>query len=305
MSVAMPKFGYVCALGLMIWADSAACAEPAPELPSTTARPQHKESAQQHHDPPPLRPDPGALPEGMTLDGVLDRAAQPPPETWPAPILDNQIFSFLLFEQLEYRVTGEGRPNHLGWEAQGWIGTDFNRFWWKSEGEAGFEDVRSGEAENEFLYSRLITPFWYAQAGVRYANEWSPEPYQDTWSAVLGLEGLVPYMFEFAPSLYVSEHGDVSVELEAEYDLRITQRLVLQPRLELALYAQDVERREIGAGFSDAAFDLRLRYEFKRTFAPYIGLRYHSLLGETHHRAKTAGEDPEQLYFLVGLRFAF
>lgn len=245
-----------------------------------------------------------SLPEGMSLDDVLDRAAQPKPDEFPDAIHDDAVRMFTLFEQLEYRVQDDG-PDHLGWEAQGWIGFDFDKFWWKSEGEAGFEGTDEGESENDFLYSRLITPFWNVQVGVRYANEWESTDYEDTWYGVIALQGLAPGMFEMDSSLYVSEYGDVSAEFELEYDLRLTQRLVLQPRAELAVYVQDIEDENIGAGLSDVKLDLRLRYEIKRGLAPYIGVRYKFLVGETANLSQTAGEDTEQLFFLTGIRFAF
>jgi copper resistance protein B len=245
------------------------------------------------------------LPASMTLDDVLDRAAQPPPQGFPKSIDDARWRAFTLFEQLEYRLDTGDTPDHWGWEAQGWIGGDFNKFWWKSEGEAVFDGPDEGETGNDFLYSRLITSFWNIQVGAQYANEWTTHKYHDRWSGVIALQGLAPYKFELDNSLYVSERGDVTFEVEAEYNIRITQRLVLQPRAELAFAAQDVRERDLGAGLTDAHLDLRLRYEIKREFAPYIGVRCRFLVGETHNIARAAGKDTEQLYFLAGVRFAF
>src|SRR5690606_32851669 len=135
------------------------------------------------------------------------------------------------------------------------------------------------------LYSRLITPFWNVQVGAQYANEWMPGDYEDRWSGVIAMQGLTPYKIELDNSLYISEHGDLTFEIEAEYDLRITQRLVLQPRAELSVAFADIPRRNLREGFTGLDLDLRLRYEVKREFAPYIGVRYRTLLGETHHMA--------------------
>ena len=173
------------------------------------------------------------------------------------------------------------------------------------EGEAVFEGDDEGETETDLLYSRLVTPFWNAQIGVQYANGWTRDDYEDRWSGVIGLQGMAPYMFEIDASLYVSEDGDATAEFEAEYDLRITQRLVLQPRAELAFAAQDIPERDIGAGITDAVADLRLRYEIKREFAPYIGVRYRTLVGETDNNAEAAGADSEQVFFMAGILFAF
>lgn len=275
-------------------------------VPNTGDRDQHQQSAATA---PTERPtlvftDDPALPEGMTLDQVLDAAAAPPPADFPDVIMDSPLLSFTLIDQLEYRFADDGR-DHFGWDAQGWIGYDYNRLVWKSEGEAAFEGLDEGESENDLLYSRLVDPFWSVQAGVQYANAWEGEDYDDRWSAAFALQGLAPGMFEIDASLYVSDDADVTATLEAEYDLRLTQRLVLQPRAELGFAAQDVPDRNLGAGMTDATLDLRLRYEFKRELAPYIGLRYAFLVGETADLAEAAGGKREDIALLLGVRLAF
>lgn len=285
---------------------SPALAQSEADPKSTADRPTHEESAERHDEAPPPAPEEApSLPEGMTLDDVLDYAGSPPPEYFPAPVPDDRLYHFTFVEQLEYRVATDDTPDHLGWEAQGWYGGDFNKFWWKSEGEAAFEGSDEGETETDLLYSRLITPFWSVQAGAQYAYGWSPGPDEDRWSAVIALQGLAPYKFELDNSLYVSEDGDMTLAFEAEYDLRITQRLVLQPRTEIGISFQDIPERELGAGFTDATLDLRLRYEIRRELAPYIGLRYASLVGETEEIAEDAGADTQQFLLVGGLRFAF
>lgn len=256
-------------------------AEAMSDLPSTADRPSHQVSAREHRDAMTPEVESPALPEGMTLDEVLDYAAGPPPEHYPAPLSDDKLYMFTLIEQLEYRIADDSTRDRLGWEAQGWIGGDTNKFWWKNEGEAVFESKDEGETETDLLYSRLISPFWNLQIGAQYANEWSSDEYEDRWSGVIALQGLAPYKFELDNSLYISEDGDVTYELEAEYNVYMTQRLILQPRTELGVAAQDIPSRELGAGITDISLDLRLRYEIKREFAPYIGIRYQSLLGET------------------------
>ena len=277
------------------------------DMPSTADRPQHGESAAQHDEAAPESPeiDP-AIPPDMTLQEVFEAAESPPPADFPEPVPDDKLYAFTLFDQLEYRAaTDNEAADRLGWDAQGWIGGDFNKFWWKNEGEAAFDGPDEGETETDLLYARLITPFWYAQVGAQYANEWTQDDYEDRWSGVIALQGLAPYKFEFDNSLYISEDGDVTFVTEIEYDLRITQRLVLQPRSEVGFAFQDVAERRLGAGMTDITLDLRLRYEIKREFAPYIGIRYQSLVGETDNIAEADGEDTEQLFFLAGLRFAF
>jgi copper resistance protein B len=241
----------------------------------------------------------------MTLDDVLDYAAEAPPEDFPAIVPDDRLYGFTLVEKLEYRIAEDDAPDHVGWEAQGWIGRDFHKFWWKHEGEAVFEGPDTGETETDLLYSRLVTPFWNFQAGIQYANEWNTDDYGDWWSGVVAFQGLAPYKFELDNALYLSEDGDVTFTCEAEYDMRITQRLVLQPLAELNFAAQDISERDMGAGITDVNLDLRLRYEIKREFAPYIGIRYRFLAGETADIAEAAGDETSQLYFMAGCRVAF
>lgn len=283
----------------------AALAQDGGGMPDTSDRPMHHESARQHAGEPPPAVENPSVPEGMTLEEVFEYAESPPPPAYPRTIPDDRVYVFTFIEQLEYRMEADDEPDHLGWEAQGWIGRDFHKFWWKQEGEAVFEGADEGESETDLLYSRLITPFWNLQAGVQYANGWEGGSYEDRWSAVAGIQGLAPYKFELDNALYLSEEGDVTFEFEGEYDLRITQRLVLQPRAELTLAARDVSERNLGAGLTDVSLDLRLRYEIKREFAPYVGIRYRTLAGETKDIADAAGRESDFLYFMGGLRFAF
>jgi copper resistance protein B len=281
-------------------------AQSSKEAPHSANHPTHQQSAGAHNDVLSTPIEPAALPEGMTLDDALEYAERGKPDHFPAPLMDHRLRAFVLFEQLEYRVDSGSGPNRLGWENQGWAGYDYDKFWWKNEGEASFEGPdHQGETETDFLYSRLIAPFWNLQFGGQYANQWTSGDYTDRWSGVIALQGLALYKFEFDNSLYISESGDFTFEIEIEYDLRLTQRLVLQPRAELGLSFQDIPERVLGEGLTDAKLDLRLRYEIKREFAPYIGVRYRTLIGETANIAEIAGEDADQVYFLTGLRFAF
>lgn len=281
-----------------------AAAQEKPEPPSTADRPDHLESAEEHDDGTPQEIEDPSIPEGMTLEELLDRAASPPPADWPDVVPDDRSYLFTFIEQLEWRVAEDDADDHLGWEAQGWYGGDLHKLWWKQEGEAVFAGEDRGESETDLLYSRLFTPFWSVQAGIQYANEWGDDSY-DRWSGVIALQGLAPYKFEVDSSLYVSEDGDVTVELEAEYDLRITQRLVAQPRLGTRVAAQDIPDRGLASGFTDVTLDLRLRYEIRRELAPYLGVRYETLLGGTEDLAEEAGGDTGHVRFLAGLRFAF
>ncbi|MFO8086156.1 MAG: copper resistance protein B [Desulfobacterales bacterium] len=293
-------------LAIVLIFGTSALAQNGTELPSTVNRPMHPESAQQLDEPASLSPQiEPAIPESMTLDEVFDYAESPPPSHYTEPVPDSKLYVFTLFEQLEYRIATEETPDHLGWEAQGWIGGDFNKFWWKNEGEAVFDGPDEGETETDLLYSRLITPFWNFQFGAQYANNWTSDDYEDRWSGVIAIQGLAPYKLELDNSLFISEDGDFTFELEAEYNIRITQRMVLQPRTELSFAFQDIPERNLGAGMTDANLDLRLRYEIKRQFAPYIGVRYRLLVGETGNIAEANGIDTDYFTLVTGLRFAF
>tara|TARA_R100001143_G_C3304895_1_gene107368 strand:+ start:47 stop:775 length:729 start_codon:yes stop_codon:yes gene_type:complete len=184
------------------------------------------------------------------------------------------------------------------WDLDGWIGTDENKLWLKSEGENS--DGTLEQAEFWALYSRNVATFWDLQAGLRHDTQ----P-QSTSYAVFGVEGLAPYFFETEAHLFVSDEGDVSARLREENDFLVTQRLILQPYAEVNLFAQDVPEQEIGAGIADGEIGLQTRYEFTRKFAPYIDVRYERKFGETSSIAKSNGEDNDDFIASLGLRLMF
>lgn len=294
-------------LAMMLVSADPAWAQNKPPVPSTAERPLLGESTAAHQEAVPQVPQSEpATPEGMTLEEALNYAESPPPGAFPVAVSDSKLYTFTLFDQLEYRAaTDDDTTDGLGWDVQGWIGGDLNKLCWKNEGEAVFGGTDEGEAETDLLYSRLITPFWYVQVGAQYANEWRQNDYKDRWSGVIALQGLAPYRFEVDNSLYISENGDVTFVTEASYDLRITQRLVMRPRASLAFAAQDIPGRDLGAGVTDVNLDVRLRYEIRRECAPYFGIRRRVRVGETREIAKTGGADTEQVLLIAGVRFAF
>lgn len=186
----------------------------------------------------------------------------------------------------------------IDWDFDGWIGTDENKLWLKSEGER--TDGETEQAEFWALYSRNIATFWDAQIGLRY----DVQP-QSTAYLAIGFEGLAPYFFETEAHLFISEEGDVSLRFRQENDFLITQRLITQPYLEANLYAQDVPDLDIGAGLSSAEIGIQTRYEFTRKFAPYLDLKYERKFGETSSIAKNNGEDNDALIGTIGLRTMF
>lgn len=228
----------------------------------------------------------------------------PPPEKWPEPIHDDSVIGFFMIDRLEYGISDD--DDSLVWDVQGWLGQDYNKFWLKSEGEHEFSSGKDGgENETQLLYSRLIAPFWYLQVGGAYEQLYGEGDNPSRFSGVIGVQGLAPYWFEVEPALFISEDGDISFSFEAEYDLLFTQRLILQPRLESKVAIQQVEKFGVGEGLNNIELGMRLRYEIRREFAPYIGISWNKLIGDTADIARSEGEDDDKLSFLMGIRAWF
>ena len=224
-------------------------------------------------------------------------------EDWPRLRMGQHVYSMLLFDQLEYRVN-DG-PDTFTWDAQGWIGGDNHKLWFKTEGDQERNRDRSGETEVQLLYSRLVSSFWDFQVGLRYDQLYGPG--SDPWRlfTVLGFEGLAPYWFDIEPNLFISDEGDISARLTGTYDLLLTQQLIAQPRFELNVAAQEVEEFGIGEGVHDIELGLRLRYEIWREIAPYIGVSWLRQVGDTADIARREGEVVDNLAFVVGIRLWF
>ena len=234
---------------------------------------------------------------------LLAQSSEPDRSDWPSPIHDNQVFWMLLVEQLEYRLN-DGTDS-LNWDAVAWVGGDYQRLWIKTEGEVDVADDGGGEAELQLLYGRLISPFWDVQAGLRYDQAFGPDGAPGRAFAVIGIHGLTPYQFEVDASLFVSHEGDVSARFEAEYKLLLTQRLILQPDLEINIAAQQVEEFGVGSGLNDIELGLRLRYEVSRQFAPYVGISWTRKFGQTAEFAREEGESTDNLAVIGGVRLLF
>lgn len=204
----------------------------------------------------------------------------------------------ILIDRFEYRA--QGGHDGYAWDSEGWYGGDYDKLWLKTEGEGGFgEAVES--AEMQALYSRAINPWFNLQAGIRY--DIRPKP--DRAHLAVGVQGLAPYWFEIDGALFLSDQGDLTARFEGEYDQRLTNQLILQPRVELDLAAQDVPELGIGAGLSSVEAGLRLRYEFVPEFAPYVGVEYGRRFGGSADFARAAGEKVGGWAFLVGVRAWF
>ncbi len=214
----------------------------------------------------------------------------------PPPVMDNSIFAHVLLDQFEGRTNGP--DNQFRWDGEGWIGTDMNKLWIKSEGFAGGGKVSDGD--HEVFYDRPLPRMRYfdGQVGVRADLDSGPAR---TWAA-LGIEGLAPMFFHLAPTLYVRDGGNIGARISGSYDLLLTQRLVLQPEAEFNFYNKDDAPRETGSGLSDLDTGVRLRYEFSRKFAPYVGFGYSAKYGDAAHFAQQAGDSSSSPRFVYGLR---
>ena len=187
------------------------------------------------------------------------------------------------------------------WNAQGWTGGDINRFWWKTEGEGAF-DGKLHDAEVQALYSRAVAPFWDVQAGVR--QDFRPDG-DDTTHLTLGVQGVAPYWFEVSAAAFLSTDGDLTARAEAEYDQRLTQKWILQPAVEVALSASDIPELEMGSGLTSVTAGLRLRYEIRKEFAPYVGVEWSRSFGDTADYAKARGDDANATRLVVGIKAWF
>jgi copper resistance protein B len=219
-----------------------------------------------------------------------------------AQVMDDHVYSLILFDQLEYRGSGDGNP--VGWDLTSWVGGDFTRLWVKSEGAVATVGG-GGDAEAQVLYSRLFSPFWEWQIGGRVDVQYGGGRTETRVLAVLGLEGLAPYWFEVEPAVFVSHKGDVSARLTATYDMFITQRAIAQPRVEVNGAVQEVPEFGLGAGLNDISLGLRFRYEFRREYAPYLGIDWTQRFAGTADFARQAGEAVSEFALVGGLRMWF
>lgn len=232
------------------------------------------------------------------LAGAVVAAAYSAPVT--AQTMDDMIYTYVSFDELEYVPGAVEEP--VEYKGQMWIGGDFDRVWLKARGE---QSTLEGEGiiEGQALYSRTTSAFWNTQVGVRVDHLYGPGPNATRSHLVLGIQGLAPYWFEVESFVFVSHEGDVSARVEASYDLLLTQRLVLEPEFELNGAVQTVPRFGVGSGPSDLELGARVRYELVREFAPYVGISWVRLVGETADMARTAGGSVSDANFVAGLRW--
>jgi copper resistance protein B len=240
------------------------------------------------------RVPPAALALAILLPLAAEAQQQAAEPGWPQPVENDRSFGYAILNQNELRV---GSPDAYRWEGEGWYGDDVNRLWVKSEGSVDTSSGTADEAEIQGLYSRAVSAFFNLQGGVRY----DLDPSSRGWAA-LGIEGLAPLNWEIGAFAFVSSGGHLAARFEGYHDLNLTQRLVLQPQFELNAYSRANWAARLGTGLTDGDFGLRLRYEFRREFAPYIGVTYEVRFGSTANRVRAAGLSAGELRFVAGIR---
>lgn len=216
-----------------------------------------------------------------------------------AEVMDDDLFTLVLVDELEYRA--RDGSDLVVWEGQARVGNDDHKVALKSRGEYDLDIDKFEAAEFQLLYMRPFDTFADIEFGLRH--DIKPDP--DRTYAVLGINGLAPQWFEFDASAFVSNKGDASARLEAEYDILLTQRLVLQPTAELNVALSDDQPTGVGAGINDVELGLRLRYEVAREFAPYVGISWERRFGKTADFARDEGEDTNDLAGVIGVRLFF
>jgi copper resistance protein B len=230
---------------------------------------------------------------------AAERAAAFPPELegmdMRAHMDDDPLVAVLRGERLE-RVEG----GTLAWDLRAGLGHTFDKLWLRSEGER-----RDGGLEHtvtELLWNHATGPWWDRTLGLRHDS--NPGGRDRDWLAI-GVQGLAPYKFELEATGYLGASGRVAARVEAEYEALLTNRLVLQPRLEANLYGRDDEENRISKGLANASLGLRLRYEFSPRFAPYLGYAWTRRFGDTADRYRAAGDPASEHGWVAGVRFWF
>jgi copper resistance protein B len=209
---------------------------------------------------------------------------------------DTETFGMILFDQFEWRDTDTGSA--LAWDGRLWYGNDYDKALLKTEGER-IDSENEGSAE--LLWDHIFSRWWSLQAGV--AHDFG-EGASRTWAA-FGVQGLAPYWFEVEALVYVGEEGRTAANLSAEYEMFLSQRLILQPKFEVDLYGKDDVANGIGSGLRGIEAGLRLRYEIRREIAPYVGVSWSREFGETADFARARGENSNEVQFVAGMRAWF
>jgi copper resistance protein B len=216
-----------------------------------------------------------------------------------AEAMDDDLFLKIVADELEYRV--QDGSDLLTWEGMAHLGNDDHAVALKTRGAYELDHDAFENAEFQLLYQRPVDDFFDLQAGIRH----DIRPHPARTFAVLGLTGLAPQWIEFDASTFLSERGYLSARLEVEYDILLTQRLILQPSAELALALSDDRETGVGAGLVSLEAGLRLRYEITRDVAPYVGVNWERRFGETARFVRAEGGDPNELAGVFGIRLSY
>lgn len=269
--------------------------------PQQPAPPSPPQPGHEHHapsEPPPGQTQQPTHVHGTTVPPVTDedRAAAFPHDLEGHAVHDRSVHYYVLLDQLEWQPAGAGSA---AWDNTGWVGGDVHRLWFRSEGEV--HDRRLDAADAHVLYGRAISPWWDLVAGVRH--DIRPGPSR-TWAA-FGVQGLAPYWFEVQATAYVGEGLRTHARVEVEYEFLLTNRLILQPLVEVEMYGKDDRPRGIGAGVSTLESGLRLRYEIRRELAPYVGVTWERAYGKTAEFAREDGDAVSRTSVVAGVRFWF
>lgn len=246
----------------------------------------------------------GVVLAATTLSAAQADDGYDAPAGWPSPVVEHSM-GMALFDRLEVTVPDKGEEA-LVWDFQAWYGGDVNRVYLKSEGDNVQGDGEDAEFESlELLYSRLIADYWELQGGIGYQGGVFSDDHAERTYGVIGLQGVMPYGIETDVALQVSDEGDVSASVEGEYDLRLTQRLYLQPRTEIVVAASDVEEFGVGEGLNSVRVGMRLGYEVTRRFAPYLGAYWKKQYGDTGDLSRADGDATEDTGVVAGVRLMF
>lgn len=230
-----------------------------------------------------------------------------PQQRWSSPVNDQENHLFTLIDVLEYRPSTGGTQNNSDyrWDMEGWYGGDYNRVWFKSEGQRDTAFKADYDVDFQLLYGRFIQKYYDFQVGGRVETQSFRGANVTRGQTVIGIEGLVPYNYELEAALFIDQNGKVSGRLSLTKDLLFTERLILQTRFETNAALQRVERFTTGSGLNNLELGFRLRYEIRREFAPYVGISLDRSFGETATLVRQEGGAPSQVRFVAGIRMWF
>jgi copper resistance protein B len=221
-----------------------------------------------------------------------------PPNGWPMPVNDGRPHTFALADVLDFSPTGKG---DVRWDFEGWRGGDYNRLWFKSEGDQSFTQAERN-IDAQLLYGHFMKKYYDFQIGGGGETATYQGRNVTRGQMVVGVEGFVPYEFDLETLLFVSYKGDVSGRLTFWREYLLTQKLILQPRVETNLAGQRVEEFTVGGGLNNIELGIRVRYEIRREWGPYVGLSFDRSFFETADLLRADGRDPSQLRFVFGVR---